>query len=216
MKLIWITPEAEKNVMHCARVSNPKNQSSQNNKLLSYCIKNAHWSIFEMANMCLEVETSRTIARQLLRHRSFSFQEFSQRYASIDEAQWESNRFESKARRQDTKNRQNSIDDMSEEDRKWFNKAQIANWNYSHNLYEKALEKGIAKEQARVFLPEGQTMSRLYVNGTLRSWITYCTLRMGNGTQKEHIELATQCWKIFKDNCPVIADAVESVHPHMK
>jgi len=214
MKLVWITPEAEKNVMYCARVSNPKGQDSGNTKLLSYCIKHSHWSIFEMANMCIEVETSRTIARQLLRHRSFSFQEFSQRYASIADAQLD--RFESTARRQDTKNRQNSIDDMSEEDRLWFNKAQVANWNYSHNLYEQALEKGIAKEQARVFLPEGQTMSRLYVNGNLRSWITYCTLRMGNGTQKEHMDLAAACWKIFKEQCPVIAEAVEDLHPHMK
>lgn len=214
MKLVWITPEAEKSVMYCARVSNPKGQDSGNTKLLSYCINHSHWSIFEMANMCLEVETSRAIARQLLRHRSFSFGEFSQRYASIDDAHL--NRFENKARRQDKKNRQNSIDDMSEEDRQWFNKAQIANWNYSHNLYEKALEKGIAKEQARVFLPEGQTMSRLYVNGTLRSWITYCTLRMGNGTQKEHMDLAAECWQIFKEQCPVIAEAVEGLHPHMQ
>jgi thymidylate synthase (FAD) len=215
-RLVWTTPEAEKNVMHCARVSNPKNQDSQNTKLLSYCIKNAHWSIFEMANICIEVETSRAIARQLLRHRSFSFQEFSQRYASIDEAQWESNRFKNEARRQDTKNRQNSIDDMTKEDQEWFDSAQIANWNYAHNLYKKALEKGIAKEQARVFLPEGQTMSRLYVNGTLRSWITYCILRTANGTQKEHVELATACWKIFKDQCPAIAEAVEEIHSHMK
>ena len=207
-KLIWITPDAEKNVMYCARVSNPKQQHSNNTKLLSYCIKNSHWSIFEMANMCIEIETSRTIARQLLRHKSFAFQEFSQRYQSVDEAQYESERFVSEARSQDLKNRQNSLDNMSEEDKEWFEKAQISNWQYSHNLYKKALAKGIAKEQARVFLPEGQTMSRLYVNGTLRSWITYCSLRRGNGTQKEHIHLAELCWQILKEHCPNITAAV--------
>ncbi len=205
VNLVWITPEVEKIIMHCARVSNPKNQNSSNTKLLEYCIKNKHWSIFEMASMCIEINTSRAIARQILRHRSFQFQEFSQRYANIDEMTYESNRVKNEARRQDVKNRQNSIDDFDEETKLWFKKAQVANWNYSHSLYKKAIKKGIAKECARVFLPEGQTMSKMYMSGTIRSWLHYIDLRCGNGTQQEHIEIANMIKEIFAKEIPIIS-----------
>lgn len=207
-KLIWITPDAEKEVMYCARVSNPKNQDSTNSKLLSYCVKHGHWSVFEMASMCIEINTSRAIARQILRHRSFSFQEFSQRYADVKELQMEKNRVKSEARSQDHTNRQNSNDDLDEETKKWFRSAQIANWNYAHNLYRKALKKGIAKECARIFLPEGQTPSKMYMTGTLRSWMHYLQLRTENGTQQEHIEIANEIKKIFKDELPIISEAL--------
>lgn len=204
-KLIWITPEVEKNIMYCARVSNPNNQNSNNTKLLKYCINNKHWSIFETASMCIEINHSRAITRQILRHRTFTFQEFSLRYQeSMDEP------VISEARRQDVKNRQNSIDDLSQDTKDWFQLAQEANWQYSHSLYKEALNKGIAKECARIFLPEGQTTSRLYMSGTIRSWIHYCIVRCEKSTQKEHREIADACWKIFKEQMPNIAQAVEA------
>ena len=208
IKLVWTTPSAEEHIMYCARVSNPKNQDSSNTKLLQYCIKHGHWSVFEMASMCIEINTSRTIARQILRHRSFSFQEFSQRYADIKELQEERNRVVSDARRQDHKNRQNSIDDLDEEIQQWFKKAQIANWDYAHNLYRKAINKGVAKECARVLLPEGQTPSRIYMSGTIRSWLHYLDLRIGNGTQLEHQEIADQIKQIFMKELPNVAEAM--------
>jgi len=207
-KLQWITPEAERQIMETARVSNPANQQSTDTKLLSYCTKNGHWSIFEMASMCVEITTSRAIARQILRHRSFSFQEFSQRYANPEDLQLECNRITCEARSQDHKNRQNSIDNMSEEDKEWFNKAQIANWTYAHNLYQKAIKKGIAKECARVFLPEGQTPSRMYMTGSIRSWIHYLQLRTGNGTQLEHQEIANEILDIMKEQLPIITSSI--------
>lgn len=201
-KLIWITPEAEKNIMYCARVSNPKNQDSGNTKLLNYCIDHGHWSIFEMANMCVEIETSRAIAAQILRHRSFSFQEFSQRYA-------EAQNFEIyEARRQDSKNRQNSIADMSEEDRNWFEKEQYDLGNLCMLSYERALQRGIAKEQARFLLPLS-TSTKLYMNGTIRSWLHYLQLRRGHGTQLEHQRIADSIWEIFEKELPIIADALK-------
>lgn len=182
-KLIWITPEAEKIIIYCARVSNSKNQNNNDTKLLDYCIKNNHWSIFEMASACFEIETSRVLSAQITRHRSFSFQEFSQRYS-------ETQGFETyKARRQDLKNRQNSIDDLNQETIEWFYNQQKEVQNNSEHLYNEALKKGIAKEQARFLLPQS-TSSRLYMSGTLRSWIHYLKLRSGNGTQKEHQDIA--------------------------
>ena len=209
VKLVWITPNAEQHIMYCARVSNPRNQESHDTHLLTFCIKNRHWSIFEMASMCIEINTSRSIARQILRHRSFSFQEFSQRYQNIDELQHMRFQEQWNARRQDKTNRQNSIDDMSDEDKQWFIKAQIANWNYAHNLYKKAINKGIAKECARIFLPEGQTRSRLYMTGSIRSWIHYLNLRTGNGTQLEHIEIADKISNIFSKQLPTIYAAMQ-------
>lgn len=205
VQLISITPEAEKVIMYCARVSNPKNQNSENTKLLNYCIKHGHWSIFEMANMVVEIETSRAIAQQILRHRSFSFQEFSQRYKEItafDDC------FEIyQARSQDLQNRQNSIDNMSEDDKLWFKRTQLDIQKLAVEKYKEALNKGIAKEQARFLLPLN-TKTKLYMNGTIRSWMHYLQLRCGNGTQKEHQEIANLIQTIFCENLPTIAEAL--------
>ena len=190
-------------VAYCARVSNPANQTNTetNSRLLKYLMKNKHWSPFEMVSICLEIETTRDIARQMLRHRSFSFQEFSQRYAVADLG------FEYKeARVQDTKNRQNSfeIDDMKLKDA-WEN-IQDRVIETTETAYKWALDNGIAKEQARAVLPEGMTVSRLYMNGTLRSWIHYIELRSGNGTQKEHRDVALACAAAISPVFPMIND----------
>jgi thymidylate synthase (FAD) len=193
-------------VAYCARVSNPENQHNKdtNEKLIRYLIKNNHWSPLEMVNICLEIETTRDIARQILRHRSFSFQEFSQRYALADL------KFETReARLQDTKNRQNSIetDDISLQEH-WENtQDRIA--EYAQDAYNWAILNGIAKEQARVVLPEGMTKSRLYVNGTLRSWVHYIQLRSANGTQKEHREVAVACAEAISPIFPMIKDIID-------
>ena len=188
-------------VAFCARVSNPSNQnnSETSSKLLQYLAKHKHWSPFEMASACLEIETTRDIARQILRHRSFSFQEFSQRYA--DPTQDLS--FELReARLQDQKNRQNSIDVEDEKLQQEWIRRQKAVINTAIDAYKWAIENGIAKEQARAVLPEGNTVSRLYMNGTIRSWIHYIELRAANGTQKEHIEIAKAC-----------AEAIGKIYP---
>lgn len=204
VKLVSITPDAEKIMTYCARVSNPSNQNNFDTapKLLKYCIKNSHWSIFEMANICVEIKTSRAIAQQILRHKSFSFQEFSQRYAPVTSA------IVYEARRQDDKNRQNSIDDLSEETKAWFKSAQETVNGLSFDLYQQAIEKGIAKECARFLLPLS-TATTLNMNGTVRSWIHYLDLRSGHGTQKEHLVIA-QAIKdlIFVPNLPNIAEAL--------
>lgn len=202
VSLVSITPDAEKTIGYCARVSNPANQSSTSTGLLSYCIKNHHWSIFEMANMVVEIETSRAISAQILRHRSFSFQEFSQRYAPVTG-------FEGyEARSQDLKNRQNSNDDMSEEDKQWFRLAQKENNANAMRLYNDALERGIAKESARFLMPLS-SQTRLYMNGTIRSWIHYLDLRTANGTQLEHQQIADAIKQLFIKELPVIAAAKE-------
>lgn len=201
VKLIWITPEAEKQIMYCARVSS-NNQESEDTKLLKYCIDNKHWSIFQMANLCIEINTSRAISAQILRHSSFNFQEFSQRYAKAQGF------IEYEARRQDDKNRQNSIDDMSDNDKLWFKIAQQNLHQKCANLYQQALDKGVAKEQARFLLPMS-TKTKLYMNGTIRSWLHYLDLRTGNGTQLEHSEIAKQCRDIFKKELPTIAKALK-------
>ena len=185
---------AEDLLAYCARVSNPDNQmnTESSDKLLKYLIRENHWSPFEMVSICMEIETTRDIARQILRHRSFSFQEFSQRYANPDDALGWTDR---EARLQDTKNRQNSIEtDNKQLQDKWLveqDKVKLA----AVKAYNWALEMGVAKEQARAVLPEGLMQSRLYMNGTLRSWIHYIDLRSGHGTQKEHIEVAKACGK---------------------
>lgn len=200
VNLISVTPDAEKTIMYCARVSNPKNQKSENTNLIKYCIENHHWSVFEMANMVVEIETSRAISAQILRHRSFSFQEFSQRYAAVTGVEYY------EARRQDDKNRQNSIADMTDEDSKWFENAQISVANFSRTQYEAALDKGIAKEQARFLLPMSSS-TKLYMNGTIRSWLHYIDLRTTPGTQKEHRDIAEGIKEIFKQELPIIAEA---------
>ena len=188
--------DAQELVAFCARVSNPSNQlnTETSEKLISYLIKNAHWSPLERVSACLEIETTRDIARQMLRHRSFSFQEFSQRYANpVEDLEFVTR----EARMQDPKNRQNSIDtDNSEIVNEWTSK-QNEVIDAATNAYNWAIDSGIAKEQARSVLPEGNTVSRLYMNGTLRSWIHYIELRAGNGTQKEHMEIAKACAEVI-------------------
>jgi len=179
-------------IAYCARVSNPSNQNNQetSERLLSYLAKHKHWSPFEMVSACIEIETTRDIARQILRHRSFSFQEFSQRYADPTEDLGFVTR---EARLQDTKNRQNSIEVDDEQLQYEWKEKQKGVWAIAERTYKWAIENGIAKEQARAVLPEGLTESRLYMNGTIRSWIHFIELRSGNGTQKEHQEIALAC-----------------------
>ena len=194
--------DAQELVAFCARVSNPSNQlnTETSEKLITYLIKNAHWSPLEMVSACLEIETTRDIARQMLRHRSFSFQEFSQRYANpVEDLEFVTR----EARMQDPKNRQNSIDtDNSEIVNEWTSK-QNEVIEAATNAYNWAIDSGIAKEQARSVLPEGNTVSRLYMNGTLRSWIHYIELRAGNGTQKEHMEIAKACAEVIYNIFPM-------------
>ena len=209
---LYVGNNIQELIAYTARVSNPSNQDNTetSEKLLRYLIKEKHWSPFEMVSACLEINTTRDIARQLLRHRSFSFQEFSQRYADPTEDLAFTLR---QARLQDTKNRQNSVElqDMMDSDERvnmeleWLqNQAEVV--NAAKKAYGWAIENGIAKEQARAVLPEGITNSRLYVNGTIRSWIHYVELRSGNGTQKEHIELAKGCAEALKPVFPMIED----------
>lgn len=197
-KLIWVTPDAENLVAYMARVSNPENQDNPATapKLLKYLIKNNHWSPFEMVNVCMEIETTRDIARQILRHRSFSFQEFSQRYAEV--VNWD----RGEARLQDNKNRQNSIPTQDRELQRWWDEQQVAVWKQSTEAYKLALQQGIAKEVARKVLPEGLAMSRMYMNGTLRSWLHYVDIRCDVSTQKEHREVAQQCKVVLSSLFP--------------
>ena len=214
VKLIGVTApyaghnSAEDLIVHMARVSNPSNQGMNSDpaRLIRYLIKNQHWSPFEMVNVVMEINTTRDIARQILRHRSFSFQEFSQRYADPTKDLG----FELReARLQDTKNRQNSIEtDDNELQSEWKTK-QINLIAEVKAAYDWAIANGIAKEQARVVLPEGNTQSRMYMNGTLRSWIHYCQLRMENGTQKEHMNVAKACWEIIEYKFPNVVAALE-------
>mgnify|MGYP001196377867 FL=1 len=196
-------------VAYCARVSNPSNQANTKttSKLLGYLIKHKHWSPFEMASACIEIETTRDIARQFLRHRSFSFQEFSQRYADIRDLS--DNFVLRETRLQDTKNRQNSIESDDERLEMIWAAKQLSVIEAAKEAYEWAIDNGIAKEQARAVLPEGNTVSKLYVNGTIRSWIHYVELRSDNGTQKEHMELAKAIAKAITQIFPTIKDYVQ-------
>ena len=192
-------------IAYTARVSNPANQNNTATapKLLRYLIREQHWSPFEMVHMTMEIKTTRDIARQILRHRSFSFQEFSQRYAVATE-------FETReARLQDEKNRQNSVETDDRDLNEWWQMQQKKVQGQADLAYKDALEKGIAKEQARALLPEGLTQSTLYMSGTLRSWIHYCELRRGNGTQKEHSLIADKCWDIIGVHFPDIVEALD-------
>ncbi len=204
-KLIWSTPNAEKIIAYCARVSNSANQDNENIAgLLKYCMKHGHFSVFEMAHMCVEVETSRDVSAQMIRHRSFSFQEFSQRYA-------ESTTIEAAhPRRQDLKNRQNSIDDISEEDQVWFACKRNDIEKQTMSLYQEALERGIAKECARRILPMSTT-TKLYMSGSIRSWVHYFKLRCDAATQLEHQIIAYKIKDIFKKEFPIISSILEEV-----
>ena len=210
IKLISVTPEAEKTIGYVARVSNPNNQENPKVAgLLKYCIKHQHWSIFEQAFMTVEIETTRGLAAQVLRHRSFTFQEFSQRYA-------DTNLLDSKIdvpelRSQDLKNRQNSNDDIPSEKKEEYS-ALIANhFNDAMNLYNSLLDAGVAKECARFVLPLA-TPTRIYMSGSVRSWMHYIDLRSAHGTQKEHMDIAEACRKIFIEQFPIIAEAQNYVH----
>ena len=199
-RLISTTPNAEKTILYCARVSNPLGQDSENTKLLDYCIKHGHWSIFEMAHMTVEIKTSRAISAQILRHKSFSYQEFSQRYSEAQDFDFY------QARRQDTKNRQNSTGDLPEEVENWFLAAQEQVTLLANTLYKEALDKGIAKECARFLLPMN-TQTKVYMSGSLRSWLHYLDLRCGVETQLEHREIADSIKQIFCEQFPIIAKA---------
>jgi thymidylate synthase (FAD) len=195
-------------VAFCARVSNPSNQfnTETSEKLIKYLIKHQHWSPLEMVSACLEIETTRDIARQILRHRSFSFQEFSQRYADPTK---DLSFVLREARLQDTKNRQNSVENTNLALAAWWEERQKRVIKEAEEAYAWAIENGIAKEQARAVLPEGLTVSRLYMNGTLRSWIHFIELRSANGTQKEHQEVARQCAKVIAEVFPLANELVK-------
>jgi thymidylate synthase (FAD) len=206
VNLIWATPDAEKMIVMMARVSAPKNQSNMDTapKLLQYLIENSHWSPFEMANMCVEINTTRAIAPQILRHRSFSFQEFSQRYADVIEL---GGARVPHLRRQDNKNRQNSINDLSPDMVSTYYRRITELFEDAEHLYREMVSNGVAKECARAVLPLS-TKTRLYMNGTLRSWIHYLQLRTDNGTQLEHRQVAEDIKQIFCEQFPVIGQAV--------
>jgi thymidylate synthase (FAD) len=199
---------AEQLIAYVARVSNPANQDNPDSeRLLKYLVKHKHWSPFEMVHIVMEIETTRDIARQILRHRSFSFQEFSQRYANVTVMSEPR-----EARLQDQKNRQNSIEITNDEQGitdVWHDMQKQIKKDVQR-VYEWAIENGIAKEVARSVLPEGLTMSRMYMSGSLRSWIHYCELRMGNGTQKEHRLIAEQCWNVIVEQFPSLKNVLEN------
>ena len=198
---------AEQLVAYAARVSNPANQNNTktSGKLVSFLIKENHWSPLEMVHLTMEIKTTRDISRQILRHRSFSFQEFSQRYAVSE------NFIAREARLQDKKNRQNSYATDNKALAEEWNMKQASVINKAKEVYEWALNSGIAKEQARAVLPEGNTETTLYMAGSLRSWVHYCDLRMSNGTQKEHMDIARQCWEILSQHFPDIGKSVEEL-----
>ena len=208
VKFISITPDAEKTMAYIARVSNPKNQDNENfSGLLRYCIKHQHWSVFEQSSMTLEIETTRGIAAQILRHRSFTYQEFSQRYADsnlLGEIELP------ELRRQDDKNRQNSIDDLEPKMVEKFNRQMNTLFSSAFGLYNQMLQAGVAKECARFVLPLA-TPTKLYMTGSCRSWIHYINLRSAHGTQKEHMDIANTCKKIFIEQFPAVSEALDWV-----
>ena len=206
VQFISITPDAEKTMAYIARVSNPSNQDNENfSGLLRYCIKHQHWSVFEQSTMTLEIQTTRAIAAQILRHRSFTYQEFSQRYADSNLL---GNIEIPELRRQDSKNRQNSIDDLEPEVVDKFNRQMNTLFSSAFGLYNQMLEAGVAKECARFVLPPA-TPTRIYMTGSCRSWIHYINLRSAHGTQKEHMDIANACKKVFVKKFPAVSEALE-------
>ena len=206
VKLVTVTPDAENTMGYVARVSNPKNQDNPKVAgLLGYCIKHGHWSVFEQAHMTLEIETTRGLAAQILRHRSFTYQEFSQRYA--DSSLLGDTIPLPELRRQDTKNRQNSTDDMDDRKVKWYNYRMQKHFKEGMKLYQNMLKDGVAKESARFVLPLA-TPTRLYMTGSVRSWVHYIELRSGHGTQKEHMDIANACKDVFKEQFPIVSEAL--------
>ena len=203
VELVWSTPKAEQLILYMARVSNPKNQNSESTKLIRYLLDQKHWSPFEMSSMAVEINTSRAISAQILRHRSFHYQEFSQRYAAIDNT----GVVIYAARRQDIKNRQNSIDDLPDEVKREWEERQLDNWRRAFEHYQWALDHEIAKESARMVLPM-QTATRMYMVGTLRDWIFYILIRSDPSTQKEHRDIALAVKDVFVREFPIISDAL--------
>ncbi len=209
VKLISVTPDAEKHMAYCARVSNPNNQENEKfSGLLKYCVKHQHWSIFEQAFMTLEINTSRGIAAQILRHRSFTYQEFSQRYA--DSSLLGETIPLPELRRQDEKNRQNSIDDLDPFEVQVLERQMQTLFDSAMALYQQMLKRGVAKECARFVLPLA-TPTKIYMTGSVRSWIHYIDLRSANGTQKEHMDIALAAKKVFTEQFPAVAEAMEWV-----
>ena len=208
VRLQWATPDIDQQILYMARVSNPDNQRSENTRLIAYLMEHGHVSPFEMANVCIEIETTRDIGRQILRHRSFSFQEFSQRYQDAGKLGTIVNR---ECRLQDTKNRQNSLECTDDKVRMEWESLQHRVERTAVNAYRQALDLGIAKEQARALLPEGLTMSRMYMNGNMRSWIFYLKQRLDPTTQKEHRELAEQVLQVLRGVAPITMDAFFTV-----
>ena len=209
VKLVSATPDAEKHMAYVARVSNPNNQDSDKFAgLLKYCIKHGHWSVFEQAFMTVEINTTRGLAAQILRHRSFTYQEFSQRYA--DSSMLAKEIPLPALRRQDTKNRQNSTDDLEPPLKTKYYARMLKHFEEATNIYEEMLEDGVAKECARFVLPLA-TPTKLYMTGSVRSWVHYIELRSGHGTQKEHMDIANQCKAIFTEQFPVVAKALDWV-----
>ena len=209
VSLVTVTPDAEKTMAYVARVSNPKNQDNEKFAgLLKYCIKHGHWSVFEQAHMTLEIETTRGLAAQILRHRSFTYQEFSQRYADTNLLSDEIPMFD--LRHQDTKNRQNSIDDVPKNKKQDLEEKIAEHFIEAMDLYNELLASGIAKECARFVLPLA-TPTRIYMTGSVRSWAHYINLRSGHGTQKEHMDIANACKSIFCAQFPVVSQALERV-----
>ena len=208
VSLVTVTPRAEETMGYIARVSNPQNQTNPVVAgLLGYCVKHGHWAVFEQAHMTLEIETTRAIAAQILRHRSFTFQEFSQRYAKsneLGEIQLP------ELRRQDTKNRQNSIDDLDEKVVDKLNRQMITLFSSAESLYKQMIDEGVAKECARMVLPLC-TPTKIYMTGSCRSWIHYINLRSAHGTQKEHMDIAEACRKVFTEQFPTVSEALEWV-----
>ena len=208
VQLVSVTPDAEKTMAYIARVSNPSNQDNEKYAgLLKYCIKHNHWSVFEQSSMTLEIETTRAIAAQILRHRSFTYQEFSQRYAAstaLGDIELP------ELRRQDEKNRQNSIDDLDPEIIDKLNRQMNTLFSSAKSLYEQMLQQGVAKECARMVLPLA-TPTRIYMTGSCRSWVHYINLRSAHGTQKEHMDIAEGCRKIFIEQFPAVSEALEWV-----
>ena len=208
VSLVSITPDAEKTMAYIARVSNPSNQENDNySGLLKYCIKHNHWSVFEQSTMTLEIETTRAIAAQILRHRSFTFQEFSQRYAKSNEL----GKIQlPDLRRQDVKNRQNSIDDLDPFVKQKLEAQMITLFSSAQSLYNQMIDEGVAKECARMVLPLC-TPTRIYMTGSCRSWIHYINLRSAHGTQKEHMDIAEACRKVFTEQFPAVSEALDWV-----
>lgn len=205
--LVWATPHGEQLIVDMARVSVPGKEGQPGDKLIAYLLRHKHWSPFEMVNLCMEIRAPRDIGRQILRHSTLRPQEFSQRYADVNRL---GAPYVRPARLQDETNRQNSLPCIDEELCDWWELSQMAVWNHASRVYNDAICMGIAKEVARAVMPEGMTPTRMFFNGPLRSWLHFCELRMGHGTQEEAVTIARQCWRVLQQHFPQVAYAFEA------